>query len=55
MNGYIEKKCLSKYLVFDSTNENKQLLKKFSDVFNGIISKLDDDWLEYAKDYIKMI
>ena len=57
VNGYIEKKGLSKYLVFDSTDENKELLKKYSDVFNGIMSKIreiDDDWLEYAKDYIKI-
>ena len=27
VNGYIEKKGLSKYLVFDSTDENKELLK----------------------------
>ena len=57
MNGYIEKKGLSKYLVFDSTDENKELLKKYSDVFNGIMKKIreiDDDWLEYPKDYIKI-
>ena len=57
VNGYIEKKGLSKYLVFDSTDENKELLKKYSDVFNGIMNKIreiDDDWLEYAKDYIKI-
>ena len=57
VNGYIEKKGSSKYLVFDSTNENKELLKKYSDFFNGIMSKIkeiDDDCLEYAKDYIKI-
>ena len=57
MNGYIEKKGLSKYLVFDSTDENKELLKKYSDVFNGIMSKIreiDDDWLQYSKDYMKI-
>ena len=57
VNGYIEKKDSNKYLVFDSTYENKELLKKYSDVFNGIMSKIreiDDDWLEYAKDYIKI-
>ena len=57
MNGYIEKKGLSKYLVFHSTDENKELLKKYSDAFNGIMSKIreiDDYWLEYAKDYIKI-
>ena len=56
VNTYIEKKGLSKYLVFDSIDENKELLKNCSDVFNGIMSKIreiDDDWLEYAKGYIK--
>ena len=57
VNGYIEKKGLSKYLVFDSTDENKKLLERYDDVFNGIMSKirkLDDDWLEYSKDYMKI-
>ena len=57
VNGYIEEKGIDKYLVFDSTDENKELLKKYSDVFNGIMSKIrkiDDDWLEYAKDYMKI-
>ena len=57
MNGYVEKKGLSKYLVFDSTDENKELRKKYSDAFNGIMKKIreiDDDWLEYPKDYIKI-
>ena len=56
-NGYIDQKDSNKYLVFDSTDKNKKLLKKYSDVFNGIMSKIreiDDDWLEYAKDYMKM-
>ena len=41
VNGYIEEKDSNKYLVFDSTDENKELLKKHSDVFNGIMSKLE--------------
>ena len=49
MNGYIEKKGLSKCLVFDSTDENKELLKKHSDVFNGIMSKIRD-----TKDFMKL-
>ena len=56
-NGYIEEKDSNKYLVFDLTDENKELLKKYSDVFNGIMSKIreiHDDWLEYAKDYMKI-
>ena len=57
VNGYIEEKDSNKYLVFDSTDENKELLKKYNDVFNEIMNKIreiDDDWLEYAKDYMKI-
>ena len=57
VSGYIKGKDSNKYLVFDSADENKELLKKCSDIFNGIMSKIreiDDDWLEYAKDYIKI-
>ena len=39
-NGYIEEKGVNKYLVFDSTDENKELLKKYNDVFNGIRDKI---------------
>ena len=39
-NGYIEQKGVNKYLVFDSTDEDKELLKKFNDVFNGIRDKM---------------
>ena len=59
VNGYIEQVNEDKYLVFDDThkNENEKLLEKYDDAFNGIMSKiikLDDDWLEYAKDYMKI-
>ena len=56
-NGYIEEINGDKYLVFDVTYENKELLKRYDDVFNGImgkIKKIDDDWLEYTKDYTKI-
>ena len=56
-NGYIEEKDSNKYLVFDSIDENRELLKKYSDAFNEIMSKIretDDDWLEYSKDYMKI-
>ena len=39
-SGYIEEKGVNKYLVFDSTDENKELLKKYNDVFNGIVDKI---------------
>ena len=40
--GYIEeKKNENKYLIFDdSVNENKEVLKKYADVWNGIKSKI---------------
>ena len=44
--GYIEEKGVNKYLVFDSKDENKELLKKYDDVFSGIRNKKlnsDDD------------
>ena len=57
-NGYIEEKDSNEYLVFNSTYEIKELLKKYSDVFNGIIMskirELDDNWFEYARDYAKI-
>ena len=55
-NGYIEEINEDKYLFFDDTYENKELLKRY-DVFNRIIGKIkeiDDNWLEYAKDYTKI-
>ena len=30
-NGYVEEKNENKYLIFDTTDENKELLKKFND------------------------
>ena len=32
-SGYIEEKDGNKYLIFDSTDENKELLKKYNDVW----------------------
>ena len=56
-NGYIEEKGANKYLVFDSTDENKELLKKYNDVFNGIrdkIKEINSDECDYEKDYMKI-
>ena len=41
-SGYIEEKGTNKYLVFDSTNENKELLKKYNNVWNGIRDKIKE-------------
>ena len=35
----------------------QKILKRYNDVFNGVIDKLkkiDHDWLEYTKDYMKI-
>ena len=56
-SGYIEEINEDKYLVFDVTDENKKLLERYDDVFNriiGKIKKIDDDWLEYSKDYTEI-
>ena len=56
-SGYIEEKSVNKYLVFHSADENKQLLKKYSDVWNGIknkIKEVDDSNCDYEKDYMKI-
>ena len=55
-SGYIEEINEKKYLVFDVKDENKELLKRYDNIFNGLIDKIkkiDDDWLEYTKDYMK--
>ena len=39
-NGYIDEKNGNKYLIFDFTDENKELLKKYSDVWNGLKNKI---------------
>ena len=56
-NGYIEEINENKYLIFDSIDENKELLKKYNDVFNGIrskIKKINGDECDYEKDCMKI-
>ena len=56
-SGYIEEIIENKYLIFDSIDENKELLKKYNDVFNGIrnkIKKISGDECDYEKDYMKI-
>ena len=48
---------VNKYLIFDSMDENNELLKKYNDVFNGIIDKIKEvsnDECDYEKDYMKI-
>ena len=56
-SGYIEEIIENKYLIFDSIDENKELLKKYNDVFNGIMGKIKEvsnDECDYEKDYMKI-
>ena len=56
-SGYIEEKGVNKYLVFDSTDEKKELLKKYSDVFNEFrnkIKKIGGNECDYEKHYMKI-
>ena len=61
-NEYIEEINENKYLIFDSMelhsiDENKELLKKYNDVFNGIRDKIkgiNSDECDYEKDYMKI-
>ena len=56
-SGYIEEKGVNKYLIFDFTDENKELLKKYNDVWNGIKNKIEEvssGECDYEKDYMKI-
>ena len=41
-NGYIKEMEVNKYLAFDSIDENKESLKKYNDVFDGILDKIKE-------------
>ena len=56
-NGYIEDKGINKYLIFNSTDEDKELLKNYNNVFNGIrnkIKEINNNECDYEKDYSKI-
>ena len=55
-SGYMEEKGVNKYLIFD-LDENKELLKKYKDVWNGIrdkIKEISSGECDYEKDYMKI-
>ena len=57
VNGYIEEINENRYLIFDSIDENKELLRKYNDVFNWIMGKIKEvsnDERDYEKDYMKI-
>ena len=56
-SGYIKEKGLNKYLIFDSTEKNKKLLKKYNDVWGGIrdkIKEVSSGECNYEDDYMKI-
>ena len=56
-SGYSEEKGVNKYLIFDSSNENEELLKKYNQVWNGIKNKIEEvssGECHYEKDYMKI-
>ena len=38
-SGYIEERNGNKYLIFDSVDENKEVLRKYAEVWDGIKKK----------------
>ena len=57
INGYIEEEDACKYLIFDSKDENKELVtKKYNYVSNGVRNKIKEvcsDDCDYEKGYMK--
>ena len=52
-----KKKNGNKYLIFDSVHKNKEVLKKYADVWNGIKNKIkaiNGDECDYGEDYMKI-
>ena len=48
---------MNKSLVFDSPDENKELLRKYNDVFDrnmGKSKEISNDECDYQKDYMKI-
>ena len=54
MTGHFEEKNGNKYLVLDDVDENKEVLKKFEEVWEGIKKEIEtincDEKIEYGKD-----
>ena len=54
-SGYIEEKNGNKYLIFDSVDENKEVLKKYEEVWEGIKKEIETinggEKIEYGKDF----
>ena len=57
VDGYIEKSNGNKYLIFDSTDKNKKVLIKYTELWDRIkslIEKVNNKPSEYRKDFMKI-
>ena len=58
VDGNIEEDNGNKYLVFDSTDENKEVLKKYTELWDGIKNEIETinggKKGEYGKDFMKI-
>ena len=58
VDGYFEEKNGSKYLIFNSTDKNKEVLKKYIKLWNGIKNKIEtingSKEGECGKDFMKI-
>ena len=57
VDGYIKEKNENKYLVFAFTDKTKEVLKKYTELWDGIknlIKKINDTPSEYKKDFMKI-
>ena len=55
--GHIEEKNWNKYLAFDSLDENKEVLKKYNELWGGIKNEIDTindcKKCKFGKDFVK--
>ena len=63
VDGYIEEKNRNKYLIFDSADKNKEVLKKYTEPWNGIKNEIETiigskkgerSSAEYGRDFMKI-
>ena len=58
MIGHFEEKSGNKYLVLDDVNENKEVSKKYEEVWEGVKKEIETinggEKIEYGKDYMKI-
>ena len=58
LDGHIEENNGNKYLVFDSTDESKEVLKKYTELWDEIKKKIEaiigGKKGKYDKDFMKM-